>query len=586
MKKILILGLLALVALKGQSQKTFSGKSGSTNFTPTAQFERQDMPPNLYVNLKFNDDNGNGILEAEESAELIVTLSNKGLGLAQGLEAIVKSDIYDAHLKFDNKREFLYLYPGKTVSLTFEIKAGLNIKTQQHKFTIAVKEHYGYDTDEAILTLNTLEYQQPKIAFSGFEVYDSGEGTSAIEQDGAIQPGEKVQLELFIQNVGQNIAKNAVVNIKTNDPNVYLTNQNLKIGHLNIGEVKSVKIGFSPNKRVSDKMLLTLNVNIDKYKGSLKNQSIEVPLNKPAPEPIVLNVEANIKKLQNQVAKFEYTSQKFSANIGTIERINPAPISKTKRPNSIGVVIGVEHYDNLPPAPFAENDAKIVTDYFKNTLGIKKVVTFRSLEATGFFFDDIFNAQLGELQKEIIKGETEVYVFYSGHGLPSKNGKEAYLFPSNGKTERLETDGYNINTFYKNLDELGAKSITIFMDACFSGASKNSEEISQKNLLSMKGVSINPKTIQPWATNNNYSVFSSSQANETSLAFDDSQSGLFTYYLCLGLKGAADSDNNKKITQGELSDYILVKVKETSKKLVGIQTPEFNGNRETIIVEY
>ena len=575
-----------MVITIGFAQNTFSGKSNSKQFKPTAQFERQDMPPNLFVDLKFNDDNGNGIIEAEENAELIVTLTNRGLGLAQGIVVTIKSNIDDRYLEFDSKKEILYLYPKKTTTLVFNIKAKIHVNTQQHRFTISVKEHYGYDTDNAILSLNTLEYQQPKIAFSGFEIYDSGEGTSAIKTDGAIQPGEKVLLELFIQNVGQNIAINAVVDLKTNDPNVYLSNPKKNIGSLNIGEVKSIKVGFSPNKRVSNKVALTLNVKIDKYKGSLNNYKIEVPLNKPVPKPIVLNVEANIKKLQNQVAKFEYTSQKFSANIGTIEMINPAPISKTKRPNSIGVVIGIEHYDNLPPAPYAENDAKIMTDYFKNTLGINKVVTFESLEATGFFFDDIFNAQLGGLQKEIIKGETELFVYYSGHGVPSKNGKEAYLFPSNGKTERLKTDGYNINTFYKNLDELDAKSVTVFMDACFSGASKTSEEIPTENLLSMKGVRINPKIIQPWVTNSNFSVFSSSQADETSLAFDDSQTGLFTYYLCLGLKGAADSNNDKKITQGELNSYLQLRVSETSKKLVGIQTPVFNGNKATIVVEY
>lgn len=320
--------------------------------------------------------------------------------------------------------------------------------------------------------------------------------------------------------------------------------------------------------------------------GSLEHHKLEIPLNQSAPEPVVLNVESNLKRLQNQVAKFEYNSQKFSANIGTIERINEAPKSLTKRTNAIGVVIGIEYYDNMPPAPYAENDATIIAEYFKNTLGLNKVISFTSLEATGLFFDDVFNAQYGELQKEIIKGETEVFVYYSGHGLPSKDGESAYLFPSDGKIERLTTQGYNLNDFYNNLNALGAKSVTVFMDACFSGGSKTSTDKPAENLMSMKGVIIVPKIVQPWRTNPNFTVFSSSQANETSLAFDESQTGLFTYYLCLGLKGKADLNTDKTITADELQNYISSKVQETSKKLVGIQTPQFNGNKQNVLVKY
>ena len=587
MTKILLL-LICVLAITniGFAQKTISGKSSKKSFTPKGQFAKQDLPPNLYVDLKFNDDNGNGVLEAEEKAELIVNITNKGKGIAQGLEVILKIENYDPDITFDKKKKVLYLYPDKTASLIFNFQAGLVSETKQHKFTIQVKEIFGYDTDEAYLVLNTLKYQQPEIVFSGYEIIDTGEGTATINADGLIQSGEKVFVKFYIQNIGQSTALNTIAEITIQNTNIYLTNNKQIIEDIAIGEVKNFIIGLSPNNRVDNSFVLFLNVNIDKKKGSLKNYKIEIPLNQSAPEPVVLNVEANIKRLQNQVAKFEYTSQKFSANIGTIERINIAPKSKTDNSNAIGVVIGIEYYDNIAPAPYAENDAKIIADYFKTTLGINKVVSFNSAEAKGLFFDDIFNAEYGELQKEIIKGKTDVFVFYSGHGLPSKDGKNAYLFPSDGKIERLTKQGYNLNDFYNNLNKLGAKSITVFMDACFSGASKTSDNKPIENLLSMKGVKINPKIIQPWQTNSNFSVFSSSQADETSLAFDDSKTGLFTYYLCLGLQGKADLNVDKKITFDELQLYVTSKVKEVSKKLVGIQTPQFNGNKTSVIVKY
>ena len=81
-------------------------------------------------------------------------------------------------------------------------------------------------------------------------------------------------------------------------------------------------------------------------------------------------------------------------------------------------------------------------------------------------------------------------------------------------------------------------------------------------------------------------MFTSSAFNETSLGFDPSQTGLFTYFVCAGLQGNADLNKDGKITTGELSDYVTENVVATSKKILGKQTPVFYGNREEILTEY
>ena len=132
-------------------------------------------------------------------------------------------------------------------------------------------------------------------------------------------------------------------------------------------------------------------------------------------------------------------------------------------------------------------------NYFKTALGIEKVYTYKSKDVSGFFFDNTFDASFGELQKAIKKGETDLFVFYSGHGIPSKDGNMVYLLPSDGRIEAIDRQGYDLNKLYGNLQKLGAKSVTVFMDACFSGASRSSEQFKAENLISMKGVLIKPK---------------------------------------------------------------------------------------------
>ncbi|MDK2978297.1 MAG: hypothetical protein PWP52_1011 [Bacteroidales bacterium] len=585
MKKIIYLALLLFLSGFLYGQKVIEGRSSAKKIQIEPTYEK-GFPPNLFVDLSFVDANGNGIIEAEESAALNLTITNKGKGKAQGLNVVIDDNIYDRDFVIDDHKKIYFINPDESVDITIPIKAGFNVKTAEHKLKINVNEHFGYDMDPAMLILNTLEYQKPKLVFSGLEIVDQGQNASAIIPDGKLQAGEMAQMKIVVQNVGQNISYNTNYTVYSTDKNIFIENGKGTLGNLAIGEVKEFWVNISPNKRITsnDKLPVYLSLSNEKKLGEL-SESLPVVLDQKPPQTKTFAVQADIEKLQKQVARFEYQSNKFTANIGTVKNIASVSPAKTVRKNAIAVVIGVENYADLPPAPYAENDAEIMKKYFKTRLGVDKVVIFKDKEVSGFVFDDIFNPDYGELQKSILKGETDLFVFYSGHGVPSKDGEKIYLFPSDGKIERIESQGYDLNKFYQNLDALGARSVTVFLDACFSGSSKATEKISTENLVSTKGVKIQPKLISPWRTNPNFSVFNSSAANETSLGFDPSQTGLFTYYICVGLQGDADLNYDKKITNGELFDFVKAKVTETSKKIFGVQTPQFNGNRDMILIE-
>ncbi len=586
MKKIL-LSLLVVTNILAYSQNNISGKSRVYKFSYNPTYER-GVPPNLFVDMTFEDDNGNGIVENNESAKLKMTITNKGKGKAQGLKITIKDNFVDYFFTIEEIPEIHFIQSGKSVEVEIPLHADFNVKTAEHKLEINVAEHYGYDMDPAFLVLNTLEYQKSQLVFSGYEILDYGEGTGAIIEDGQLQAGEMVRLKVIVQNIGQNIAKNTKYTLTTTDNNIYIENGKGKLDNIGVGEVKEFWVVLSPNKRVTDKNKLPIYLTMTEEigKGNLNNFQLPLVLNQKPPTIQTLQVKADIDKLTKQVARFEYTSNKFTANVGTIKSITSVETAKTKRNNAVAVIFGIENYTNLPPAPYADNDAEIIKKYFKERMGVSQVVIYKNAEVDGFIFDDVFNPDNGELQKAIVKGETDLFVFYSGHGVPSKDGKNIYLFPSDGKIERISVQGYNINDLYTNLEKLGAKSTTVFIDACFSGTTRTSEKKQTENLVAAKGVKIVPKLVSPWQRDPNFSVFNSSGPSETSLGFDPSQTGLFTYYLCIGLQGEADENNDHKITNGELNKYVSAKVQETSKKIFGLQSPQFNGNKDFILVEY
>jgi len=81
----------------------------------------------------------------------------------------------------------------------------------------------------------------------------------------------------------------------------------------------------------------------------------------------------------------------------------------------------------------------------------------------------------GRLKHLVIAGESEVFVFYSGHGAPDPGTKSAYLMPTDADANALSLTGFSVEVLYENLAALGAKHVTVVLDACFSGASGDGE---------------------------------------------------------------------------------------------------------------
>lgn len=234
------------------------------------------------------------------------------------------------------------------------------------------------------------------------------------------------------------------------------------------------------------------------------------------------------------------------------------PIADNVSNHTFAVIISNEKYQMEKFVQYAENDGKAFTEYCKKTLGLpEKNVHF------------VTNATLNNIKHEIkwlqdvitvYNGDAKIIFYYAGHGIPDEQNKSAYLLPIDGYGSDVTT-GYALEDLYKALGSLPSKSVTVFLDACFSGAKRDGEM-----LASARGVAIKVKQATPVG---NIVVFSAAQGDETAYPYKEEEHGLFTYYLLKKLQ-----ETKGDVTLGELGDYIKTQVERQSIVINGkLQSP-------------
>ena len=222
-----------------------------------------------------------------------------------------------------------------------------------------------------------------------------------------------------------------------------------------------------------------------------------------------------------------------------------------KNEKTFAVVICNENYDLVSGVPMAINDGTIFASYCEKTLGLPKQNIRLYKDATyGVMIRAIRDI---EAVAEAYQGDVNVIFYYAGHGVPNEQTKNAYLLPvdADGK----QTEGcYSLNRLYAQLGSLKANYVLVFLDACFSGATRSDENGGM--LMAARGIAIRANDEDPMG---NMVIFSAASDDETALPYKEKGHGLFTYYL---LKKLQESKGN--VTLSELGNYIKTNVKQKS----------------------
>lgn len=226
------------------------------------------------------------------------------------------------------------------------------------------------------------------------------------------------------------------------------------------------------------------------------------------------------------------------------------PQTDVRNEKTFAVIIANENYEMVANVPMALNDGTTLGMYCEMTLGLPK-------ENIRIYKDATYGSMLRAVRdiesiSKAYNGDIKVLFYYAGHGIPNETTKDAYLLPTDA--DGLQTEVcYSLNKLYSELGRLNAESVIVFLDACFSGAQRDSDS---RMLASARGIALRANRELPQGK---MVIFTAASGDETAFPYTEKGHGLFTYFLLKKLQETAGD-----VTLSELSSYVTDKVRQQS----------------------
>ena len=477
-------------------------------------------------NGAFNNCKGLDHIDIPTSVTYIGSTAFWGTGLkdVKGLNSNIKYGMYDSEIvgpsspfmgtPFDKKFEkiqttFSYMALGKIAKEIPQWQKKKEYETTEQWKQRVTAENQKNKVDEIVNQAKTeyIALHKPKTTKGTLGTYDADYGAYPVSIEGANTIYAKIPLEEAMQfkSNWSKVAMQPTYGII--DDNIAVTSCIFSLGNKSW---KSTERAANDNLDYLSYDVPTLNVDFDGKTSVAQNTSPK-------------------KTIDNTIDK----------NI---------PQTASMQANTFVIAIGNENYSLVPKVAFANNDMNIFAQYCQKTLGIPMQNIRKYKDAT-------FGSMLSALNdiKEIAdayNGDMNVIFYYAGHGIPNEKDQTAYLLPTDADGKSTEVC-FPLARLYKELGELNAKSVIVFMDACFSGAQRGNGM-----LASARGVAIKAKEQKPMGK---LIVLTAASGEETAYPYNEKGHGMFTYFL---LKKLNESKGDCSL--GELAEYIKTNVKRQS----------------------
>ncbi|MFN5234570.1 MAG: caspase family protein [Burkholderiaceae bacterium] len=277
----------------------------------------------------------------------------------------------------------------------------------------------------------------------------------------------------------------------------------------------------------------------------------------------------------NTEAKTITVSRPLADSKPLVAALNPAQVKRQPERDAVAIIIGIADYKNLPRADYANDDARVFYDYAIRALGVKpeniKLLVDADADEVG-----IYRAFKTWLPSRV-RSNTDVYVYYSGHGLPTADGQGLYVLPQRADRDFIDKTAITQAEINAAIQAAKPKSVTVFLDACYSGQARTGETL----LASARPVTLKAETA---AFPDGFTVITASRGDQISSSSPELKHGIFSYYLMRGMEGDADANRDGRITAGEMQAYLAENVSRQAGMMNRRQEPQLIGDANRVLV--
>jgi tetratricopeptide (TPR) repeat protein len=239
-----------------------------------------------------------------------------------------------------------------------------------------------------------------------------------------------------------------------------------------------------------------------------------------------------------------------------------------KAQNTYALVVGLSKYQEITPLQFADRDAITFAEFLKTqSVPESNIKLYLNENATRLnVLDGLYNLT------SQLKPKDRFYFYFGGHGdleaqISSENSL-LLLYNSFKKNYFQGSEFIQLFELKEWLGDLAKKQVEVVFiaDACHSGGL-----IGGKEGISKTQTALN----ENWA---GITKILSCKSDEFSLEGKQwgGGRGLFSYHLVNGLTGRADANKDKRISVGELDNYLKINVSKQASP--NVQTPIVIGN--------
>jgi len=525
---------------------------------PTSRKLRTDLPAPLDISIKLDDPNLNQVLDALETATLVVEALNKGPGDAESVRVSVdiKRAVYGLIVQpLEMPVGNIFSKDSKTAR--FKIVCGKNLEDGEIVFNLVAKSHDGSSYGDKVASYKTSRRLLPKmdIEFAGIR---------KDEDDGLITTQSLMDVFFRIKNTGESRASKIRLSFKA-DPGVNVTDDSEPQKYYeavpSTGEQEHrIKIWGKPDAGSIG------------FEARLEWEEMD--------EPRIVRKTFRVGERYPRYQPPSIGGYMTPRPLMKLENVDlEIPKGKTKNPEAFALLIGNKNYDDVHPVKYADNDSRVMKEYLLNRLGFDESNIYTLSDATLGNLKTWLGGKLYEVVHS--RGIKNVFIYYSGHGYPDPLTRECYLVPKDGDISQVRKSCYSLEALYNDLAKLGTNQITVVIDACFSGRSA----VGPLN-PNVSATGFTPET--PTLNADTAMVFNACGATEYANWLEDARHGLFTYCFLNGLRGAADGNRDSTITAEELKTYLKVEVPKLASQLnLNTQRPEIDIRiPNKVIVEY